>query len=137
MAYTRHGHHIPGTLKGEGVTTAPSSVARCGAFILCEKCKKDAEEYRKMKAETPEGHQQKARELVRRYIDARNLANGIPYELFVPWFCKLLKGWKATVGTTLPDGYYFELTHNGEKNETYLDFYQKRDNLRIPDERHL
>ncbi len=35
--------------------------------------------------------------------------------------------------TTVSDGMYYELTHNGDKNETYLDAYKKWDNKCIPD----
>jgi hypothetical protein len=132
MAYTKHGHHIPGTLKGEGVTKAPAP-KRCGGMTLCAECKQDAENYMTSIVGTGEDFQAKAKELVKQYIDARNLADGKDYELYVPWFSKTLQNWKATVGTTLPDGFYFEVTYNGDKREAYLDFYVKRDNFRIPD----
>lgn len=133
MAYTKHGHHIPGTLKGEGVTTAPSP-KRCGGMTLCAECKTDAEDYLTSVTGTGENFQAKAKELVKQYIDARNLADGRTYELYVPWFSKTLQNWKATVATDLPDdGLYFELTYNGDKRETYLDGYKKFDNLRISD----
>lgn len=51
------------------------------------------------------------------------------YEIYIVWFCKTLQNWKALVGTTLPDGRYYEVTFNGEKNEIYLDVYAKVDNL--------
>lgn len=132
MAYTEHGHHIPGTLKGEGVTKAPAP-NRCGGMTLCAECKQDAEAYLTSVTGTSENFQAKAKELVKQYIDARNLAGDKDYELYVPWFSKTLQNWKATVGTTLPDGFYFEVTYNGDKREAYLDFYEKRDNFRIPD----
>ncbi len=133
MAYTGHGHHIPGTSKGEGMIQADRSVARCGGLLMCPRCKQDAEAYLTSVTGTGENFQTKAKELVKRYIDARNLAGDKDYELYVPWFSKTLQNWKATVGTTLPDGFYFEVTYNGDKREAYLDFYEKRDNFRIPD----
>jgi hypothetical protein len=29
---------------------------------------------------------------------------------------------------------YYEITHNGDKNETYLDAYKKWQNVRYPDD---
>jgi len=49
-------------------------------------------------------------------------------DVYVVWFCKTLRNWKCLVSTTLPDGQYYEVTHNGDKNETYLDVYKKWDN---------
>jgi hypothetical protein len=39
MTWTRHGHHIPGTIMAE---PRPASVARCGSIGLCDGCSKDA-----------------------------------------------------------------------------------------------
>ena len=54
-------------------------------------------------------------------------------DTFVVWFCKTLQNWKALVSTTIPDGIYYEVTHNGDKGETYLDVYKKWENVCIPD----
>lgn len=54
-------------------------------------------------------------------------------DVFVVWFCKTLQNWKAMVSTTVSDGMYYEVTHNGNKNETYIDAYKKWDNVRIAD----
>lgn len=54
-------------------------------------------------------------------------------DVFVVWFTKTLKNWKAMVSTKLPDGRYYEVTHNGEAGETYIDTYVKVDNVCIPD----
>jgi hypothetical protein len=54
-------------------------------------------------------------------------------DTYVVWFSKVLQNWKALVSTTVPDGMYYEVTHNGDKGETYLDAYKKFDNVRIPD----
>lgn len=54
-------------------------------------------------------------------------------EVYIVWFSKTLQNWKALVSTTLPDGMYYEVTYNGDKNETYLDAYKKFENVRIPD----
>jgi hypothetical protein len=54
-------------------------------------------------------------------------------DVFVVWFSKTLQNWKALVSTTVSDGMYYEITHNGDKDETYLDAYKKWDNRCIPD----
>ena len=54
-------------------------------------------------------------------------------DVFIVWFCKTLQNWKALVSTTIPDCMYYEITHNGDKGETYLDAYKKWENVRIPD----
>ena len=53
-------------------------------------------------------------------------------EVYVVWFCYILGGWKALVSTTLPDGMYYEVTHNVATSETYLDAYKKFDNVCFP-----
>ena len=54
-------------------------------------------------------------------------------DVFVVWFCKTLQNWKALVSTTVSDGMYYEVTHNGDKGETYLDVYKKWENVCIQD----
>lgn len=54
-------------------------------------------------------------------------------DVFVVWFCKTLQNWKALLSTTVSDGMYYEITHNGDKGETYLDAYKKWENVCIPD----
>lgn len=54
-------------------------------------------------------------------------------DVFVVWFCKTLQNWKALVSTDISDGMYYEVTHNGDKGETYLDAYKKWENVCIPD----
>lgn len=54
-------------------------------------------------------------------------------DVFIVWFSKTLQNWKALLSTTVPDGKYYEVTHNGDKGETYLDVYVKLHNVCIPD----
>ena len=51
--------------------------------------------------------------------------------VYVVWFCKTLQNWKALISTIVSDGIYYEVTHNGDKNETYIDAYKKWDNVCI------
>ena len=64
--------------------------------------------------------------------DQKQITTG---DVFVVWFCKTLQNWKwkALVSTTVSDGMYYEVTHNGDKKETYLDVYKKCENICIPD----
>lgn len=54
-------------------------------------------------------------------------------DIFIVWFCKTLQNWKALVSTTVSDGMYYEVSYNGDKQETYLDAYKKWENVRIAD----
>lgn len=57
-----------------------------------------------------------------------------PEECFIVWFCKTLQNWKALVSTNVlisdMDADYCEVTHNGDKNETYVDVYKKVRNIK-------
>ncbi len=54
-------------------------------------------------------------------------------EVYIVWFSKTLSNWKALLSTTLPDGMYYELTHDGNAGETYLDAYKKFENITVRD----
>jgi len=49
-------------------------------------------------------------------------------DVYIVWASKTLQNWKAMISSTLPDGMYYEITHNGDKNECYLDAYKKFEN---------
>lgn len=52
-------------------------------------------------------------------------------QLYIVWFAKVLKNWKALISTSVPgDRLYFEVTYNGNpgREETYVDTYRKEDN---------
>ena len=53
-------------------------------------------------------------------------------DVFVVWSCKTLQNNKALLSTTVPDGMYYELTYNGDKNELYFDAYKKWENICYP-----
>lgn len=50
------------------------------------------------------------------------------FEVFTVWKCKILQNWKFLMSSTLPDGMYYEITYNGDKQEWYLDAYKKFEN---------
>lgn len=54
-----------------------------------------------------------------------------PADIFVVWSVKVLQNNKALLSTTVSDGMYYEVTHNGDKNELYLDAYKKWQNIKI------
>jgi len=80
------------------------------------------------------GYQEQALTLVRHYVKGKlDLTDPeVDFDVYIVWFCKTLQNWKALLSTTLPDGMYYEVTHNGDANETYLDAYKKFDNLCYP-----
>lgn len=51
--------------------------------------------------------------------------------VFVVWSCKTLQNNKALVSTTISDGMYYEITHNGDKKEIYVDAYKKWENFAV------
>lgn len=75
------------------------------------------------------------RAAVVRYVNERlDKTDGIQItedNVFIVWICKTLQNHKALVSTTLPDGMYYELTYNGDKDELYFDAYKKVQNLCI------
>ena len=50
-------------------------------------------------------------------------------DVFIVWSCKTLQNNKALASTTVSDGMYYEITHNGDKQETYVDAYKKWENF--------
>lgn len=75
--------------------------------------------------------QVRARKLVRDYYNRRvapveDHPLVTTQQVYVVWFSKTLGNWKAMCGTTNPDDCYFEVTHNGEAEETYVDHYEKQ-----------
>ena len=55
-----------------------------------------------------------------------------PFNVFTVWKAKVLQNWKFLISSTLPDGMYYEVTFNGDRNEFYLDAYKKFENKVIP-----
>ena len=78
----------------------------------------------------------KALEIVRDYILSHlDKTDEVPnFDVFTVWKCKILQNWKFLISSTLPDGMYYEMTFNGDKNEWYLDAYKKFENRCIKGE---
>lgn len=82
---------------------------------------------------------EKAQEIVFQYVQGylegiESDINLLHDDIYVVWFAYILGGWKALAATTLPDNRYFEITHNATNGETYLDVYEKVENIVIPSE---
>lgn len=78
---------------------------------------------------------ERVKRLVVEYYNARrDVSDSIEMQIenvYIVWFCKTLQNWKALASTVFPDGMYYEITHNGDKGETYLDAYKKWENVCI------
>lgn len=82
-------------------------------------------------AESETNLQVRARKLVRDYYNKKvspveDHPSVTLEQVYVVWFAKVLGNWKAMLGTVNSDGLYFEVTYNGETNETYVDHYAKQ-----------
>ena len=62
---------------------------------------------------------------VRSLISERYEDKVSPEEVYIVWYCKTLQNHKALASTPVPDGLYYEITYNGDKQEMYLDTYKK------------
>lgn len=87
---------------------------------------------------SPQSYQEKAKEIVFDYAKKHLAKTDVhvkftPDDVYVVWFSKTLQNWKALVSTTLADGVYYEVTHDGARERTYLDAYKKFDNVTILD----
>lgn len=69
---------------------------------------------------------------IQEYLDKSDKA--VEFATYTVWKCKALQNWKFLISSTLPDGMYYELTFDGDKNEWYLDAYKKFENRVIIDE---
>ena len=79
----------------------------------------------------------KARRLVADYYNSRadrtDSARISQNDVYIVWFCKVLQNWKALLSTDIPDGMYYEVTYNGDREEAYIDAYKKWENVCCPD----
>ena len=79
--------------------------------------------------------QEKAKQIVIDYfnnhVDVTDGKKITKDDVYVVWLCKTLQNWKSLVSTNVSDGMYYEITHNGDKDETYVDVYKKWDNFTV------
>lgn len=79
----------------------------------------------------------KAKKVVADYFNehvdkSQNIRLRPEFDVYVVWFCKTLKNWKALISTDALDGIYYEVTYDGDKDQIYLDVYKKWENVCIP-----
>lgn len=139
MSYTSHGYLIPGTTSAD---PAPHK-SRCMGPGKCPICTRDVKEWNESQKalnaidvvqNLSVDFQHQAMTMVRNYVEGSYTGPGkLNFDTYVVWFCKTLQNWKAIVCTTMADGHMYEVTHNGDKNETYIDDYVKVDNVVVPD----
>ena len=72
------------------------------------------------------------RDYINKHLDITDHTANSSFEVYIVWKCKALQNWKYLLSSTLPDGMYYELTYNGDKQEFYLDAYKKFENVVIP-----
>lgn len=72
----------------------------------------------------------KVKEIVTAYIlEHIDETDGpVKFEVYTVWKAKVLQNWKYLLSSTLPDGMYYELTYDGDKEVWYLDAYKKFEN---------
>jgi hypothetical protein len=149
MAYTRHGHQITGTPFEE---PRPDRVSRCGGPRMCHDCAIDSAQANGVSntdgidLQLEEGFrpehpalgnvgdlvlERKVLEVVRAYLQKLH-DDGLDDPLVIVWFSKTLQHCKALVSFEQPNGRYFEVTCNGDRNEAYVDEYRKIFNVMIP-----
>ncbi len=68
-------------------------------------------------------------EQVKKYC--QNVTGITVFETYVVWIVKDLQNNKALLSTNIPDGRYYEVTHDGDKHELYVDVYAKEKNFSV------
>lgn len=76
---------------------------------------------------------EKAKKIIAEYFndhcEKTDKADITDEDVYVVWYCKALGNHKALLSTVVSDGMYYEITHNGDKQETYVDAYKKWQNF--------
>lgn len=73
----------------------------------------------------------KAKEAIIIYVDEKYGDKLEKDDLHLVWFAKELQNFKCTMVDLLKNQRYYECTYNGDKDEFYLDIYQKEYNFKI------
>ena len=73
--------------------------------------------------------EKKCIELVKKYYEDELKTNIKEDNIYIVWLTKVLQNNKALLSTTIKDTRYFEITYNGDKEETYIDCYIKEKNI--------
>lgn len=78
-----------------------------------------------------EEFEKKCKDIIQKYYEEELKMLISKSDIYVVWSCKTLQNNKALLSTDIVDGRYFELTHNGDKKEIYVDAYKKEKNQAI------
>lgn len=73
----------------------------------------------------------KCKEIVRRRIEEAiaDPSGAVPhFDVFIVWSCKTLQNNKAILSASIKGAPLYEVTHNGDKGEIYVDTYTKESN---------
>lgn len=70
-------------------------------------------------------------EYFNQYADKTDQKKITEDDVFIVWACKILQNNKALVSTTVPDGMYYEVTYDGDKQQAYVDVYKKWQNYSV------
>jgi Family of unknown function (DUF6275) len=54
-------------------------------------------------------------------------------DVYILWYTKLLKSWKAMIGSTAARRLMWVVTYNGAKSEAYIQVYQRIANIKVAD----
>ena len=66
---------------------------------------------------------EKVKQALRNYLN-----NSGNYDIIIVWKAKIIQNWKYLLITDSKEDYnYYEITYNGDKNELYIDVYEKID----------
>ena len=78
----------------------------------------------------------KAKEVVAQYArehmdktDPESIMRASDDDVYCVWLVKALQNSKGLFSTRFPDGMYYEVTYNGDKDELYVDCYKKWENF--------
>lgn len=69
--------------------------------------------------------------ILKNYILNNNNHIQEDFNVFITWKAKVLQNAKYLLCTNLKDNKYYEITFNGDKNELYIDEYDKINNILI------
>lgn len=72
-----------------------------------------------------------SKKAVMQVIDTEKYPDMTEEGLYLIWSSKTLDNWKAQVSSDIEGFPLYEITHNGNKNETYVDVYTKQSNHKL------
>lgn len=68
-------------------------------------------------------------EYINKHVDTTN--QNVHPAIFIVWQSQVLQNFKCLIATTLPVGFCFQLTYDGDLKQWYFDVYKKIENHEI------